>query len=66
MYDTKYGAFGSGGVRTADAEECRRQSEACRQLSTTALKREDKKVWMGLAEDWLKLAETADKLGSRR
>jgi hypothetical protein len=69
MCDTKYGvdigfASGLGGVWTPDAEDCRRQSEACRQLSTTALKLEDKKVWMCLAEDWLKLAETAQKLGT--
>jgi hypothetical protein len=67
MCDTKYGvdigfASGLGGVWTPDAEDCRRQSEACRQLSTTAQKLEEKKIWMCLAEEWLKLAEMADKL----
>jgi len=67
MGDTKYRADigGLGGVRRADAEEFRRQSEACRQLSTTALKLEDKEFWMGLAKDWLGLAETAEKLAIR-
>ena len=70
MCGTKYGAdvgFPSGWCRVqpADAEEFRRQSEACRLLSTIALKVEDKKFWMGLADDWLKLAETADKLRTR-
>jgi ribosomal protein S7 len=66
MCDTKFGAdiwfaSGLGGVPTADAEDCRRQSKACRQLSTTAQKPEEKKFWMCLAKEWLKLAEMADK-----
>jgi hypothetical protein len=51
-------------VRMSDsqADEFRRQAEECRQLAATALKAVDK----ALAEDWLKLAQEADKPSKRR
>jgi hypothetical protein len=46
-------------INTAD--EFRKQAEECRQLAATALKAIDKAFWLRLAEDWLKLAQEADK-----
>jgi hypothetical protein len=43
------------------ADEFRKQAEECRQLAATALKAIDKAFWLRLAEDWLKLAQEADK-----
>jgi hypothetical protein len=43
-----------------------RKAEECRQLAATALKAIDKTFWLRLAEDWLKLAQEADKPSKRR
>lgn len=51
---------------TADADQFRKQAEECRQLAGTALKAVDKAFWLRLAEDWLKLAQEADKPTKRR
>jgi hypothetical protein len=51
----------------SDADEFRKQAEECRQLAATAIKPKDKAFWLRLAEDWLKLAQEADKpVGKRR
>jgi hypothetical protein len=51
---------------SADADQFRKQAEECRQLAATALKAVDKAFWLKLAEDWLKLAQEADKPTKRR
>jgi hypothetical protein len=43
------------------ADPFRRNAEECRQLAARALKAADKVFWLRLAEDWLKLAQEADK-----
>jgi hypothetical protein len=50
----------------SQADDFRKQPEECRQLSATALKSVDKAFWLRLAEDWLKLAQEADKPSKRR
>ena len=44
-----------------DADHFRRQAEECRQLAARAPKAADKVFWLRLAEDWLELAQKADK-----
>jgi hypothetical protein len=51
---------------SADGDQFRKQAEECRQLAATALKAVDKAFWLKLAEDWLKLAQEADKPTKRR
>jgi hypothetical protein len=51
---------------SADADRFRKQAEECRQLAATALNALDKAFWLKLAEDWLKLAQEADKPTKRR
>lgn len=50
----------------SDPDEFRKQGEECRQLAGTAIKPVDKAFWLRLAEDWLKLAQDADKPSKRR
>jgi hypothetical protein len=50
----------------SDPDEFRKQAEECRQLAGTAIKPVDKAFWLRLAEDWLKLAQDADKPSKRR
>jgi hypothetical protein len=45
----------------SDADQFRRQAKECRQLTAGALKPVVKAFWLRLAEDWLKLAQAADK-----
>jgi hypothetical protein len=49
-----------------DAAQFRKQAEECRQLAAMALKQTDKAFWLRLAEDWLKLAQEADKQNEHR
>jgi hypothetical protein len=44
-----------------DADEFRKLAEDCRQLAAGEHKQVDKAFWLRLAEDWLKLAQDADK-----
>jgi hypothetical protein len=53
-------------MSTGYADDFRKQAEECRQLANTALKAVDKAFWLRLAEDWLKLAQEADKPTKRR
>jgi hypothetical protein len=53
-------------MSNSQADEFRKQAEECRQLAATALKAIDKAFWLRLAEDWLKLAQEADKPSKRR
>jgi hypothetical protein len=50
----------------SDAEEFRKQADDCRALAARAIKPIDKASWLRLAEDWLKLAQAADKPATRR
>jgi hypothetical protein len=45
----------------SDADQFRKQAKECRQLTARALKPVVKAFWLRLAEDWLKLAQAADK-----
>jgi hypothetical protein len=47
------------------ADDFRKQAEEARQMAARSLKQEDKAFWLRLAEDWLKLAQDADK-GTKR
>jgi hypothetical protein len=44
-----------------DADEFRKQAIEARQMAARSLKQEDKAIWLRLAEDWLKLAQSATK-----
>jgi hypothetical protein len=44
-----------------DADEFRKLAEDCRQLAASERKQVDKAFWLRLAEDWLQLAQGADK-----
>jgi hypothetical protein len=44
-----------------DADEFRKQAEEARQMAVRSLKQEDKAFWLRLAEEWIKLAQDADK-----
>ena len=45
----------------SDADDFRKQAEDARQMATRSLKQGDKAFWLRLAEDWIKLAQEADK-----
>jgi hypothetical protein len=49
----------------SDADQFRKEAEDARQMSARSIKHEDKAFWLRLAEDWNKLAQEADKNGSR-
>jgi hypothetical protein len=44
-----------------DAERFRKEAEDCRELAGKAMSPADKEAWLQLAEDWLKLAQEAEK-----
>ena len=44
------------------ARNCRRQAEACKQLAANS--ELDRKIWLRLTAEWLKLAEDAEKSSS--
>jgi len=50
----------------SDADDFRKQAEECRQLAAAAIKPADKAFWLRVAEDWLRLAQEADKPSKRR
>jgi hypothetical protein len=43
-----------------DAIRLRKQADECRELASRAVSPLDKEAWLRLAEEWLKLALTAD------
>ena len=45
----------------SDADDFRKQAVECRQLAATTTIPADKAFWLRVAEDWLKLAQEADK-----
>jgi hypothetical protein len=50
----------SGVVMTeTDVERFRSEAQECRQLAERTINPVDKEAWLRLAEDWIKLAETA-------
>jgi gluconate kinase len=50
----------------SDADEFRKQANDARQMAARSLKQEDKAFWLRLAEDWIKLAQEADKNSGRQ
>jgi hypothetical protein len=50
----------------SDANEFRKQAEDARQMATQSVNQEDKAFWLRLAEDWIKLAQDADKNAKRQ
>jgi hypothetical protein len=48
-----------GDVRS-DAAKYRKQAEECRQLAAKAVSPVDKEAWLRVAEEWLKLATSAE------
>jgi hypothetical protein len=50
----------------SDPDEFRKQAEDCRALAARAIKPIEKAFWLRRAEDWLKLAQEADKPAKRR
>jgi hypothetical protein len=42
-----------------DAERFRLEAEECRRLAENARTEVDKEAWLRLADDWIKLAESA-------
>ena len=44
----------------SDADEYRRQAENARKMADRTARTEDKAFWLRMAEDWAKLALTAD------
>jgi hypothetical protein len=44
-----------------DAERFRKEAEECRELAEKAMSPLDKEAWVRLAEDWLKLAQEAER-----
>lgn len=45
----------------SDADDFRKQAEDARNHAARSLKQVDKAFWLRLAEDWIKLAQEADK-----
>jgi hypothetical protein len=52
-------------MNVSTADDFRRQAEECRQMAARAISPIDKASWLRLAEDWLRLAQTADKSAAR-
>jgi hypothetical protein len=50
----------------SDADDFRKQAQDARQMALRSLKQEDKAFWLRLAEDWIKLAQEADKNSGRQ
>jgi len=44
-----------------DADQFRKEAEACRQQAEKAVSPLDKDMWLMLAADWLRLAEDAER-----
>jgi hypothetical protein len=44
----------------ADAAKYRKQAEECRQQAAKAVSPVDKEAWLRVAEEWLKLATSAE------
>ena len=49
-----------------DADDFRKQAEDARQMAAYAPKQGDKAFWLELADDWLNLAQKADRADKRR
>ena len=47
-------------------DEYRKQAEVANKMAARCVKDEDKLFWRRLAEDWLKLAASADETDKRR
>ena len=47
-------------------DEFRKQAEVANKMAARCVKDEDKLFWRRLAEDWLKLAASADETDKRR
>jgi hypothetical protein len=45
----------------SDAEKFHKEAEECRQMAKQAANPQDKEAWVRLAEDWLKLAQEAER-----
>lgn len=46
-----------------DADRFRKQAEECREQAAKAFSPLDKEAWLRVAEEWLKLALSADRRG---
>jgi hypothetical protein len=46
---------------TNDADQFRKEAKEARQMADSAAIPEDKEFWLHIAEEWLKLAQEADK-----
>ena len=44
-------------MTNTNAERYRKQAEECRKLAKKSANQFDKKAWLRLADDWIKLAE---------
>jgi hypothetical protein len=47
--------------RPPEGDDLRVQAESCRQLARIALTERNRLVWLRLAEEWVELAQTADR-----
>jgi hypothetical protein len=54
------------GANVSDADGFRKQAEDARQMASRSVKQEDKAFWLRLAEDWITLAQEADKHADRQ
>lgn len=52
--------------RPAEGDELRGQAESCRQLARLALTERNRFFWLRLAEEWVELARTAERLTGAR
>lgn len=48
-------------MKEKGAKQFRLEAEACRRLAEQAFSPVDKEAWLALAEDWMKLAEDAER-----
>jgi hypothetical protein len=48
-----------------EAQRFRQEAEECRQLATKSVSPTDKEAWLGLAAEWLKMAEEAEQYRPR-
>jgi len=53
-------------AKVSDAAEFRKQAEECRQFAETTRNSNDRKFWLSLVRDWLKLAQVADDYKKKR
>jgi len=54
------------GANVSVADEFRKQAEEAKQMASHCYKAENEALWLRLAENWLKLAQEADKEADRR